>query len=500
MGCVQRQKQIQINSVIFQVAQPSFNKSYSANNSKAVYNLQYSFNHDVKQTNILNLNQNPIEDDNKVSTIQGDLNSKVNNNYCVIKELIEYSSTTNKMYLVKKAKTKIKMVMNVINRNFLSHDDFFIKQFSLIQNLSHNNIVKYHEYYFDNKNYFIISDYTKGESLHHALHSIEKYSEETTKSIMQNLLNGILYLHVNEIIHRDIKLENIFIKNINRPDEIMLKIINLNSAEHDNKQPDVNVNLYEKIGSPYYIAPEVLRKNYNVKCDIWSAGVIFYYLLYGLFPFMGENIDEIYAKIKIGKFIINPNVEVSPLAVDLLKKMLDYSPYTRLSAYDCLKHPWFDKDVLGEEKNGIFVLMNESVKMIIRNEYGHEDFISFEQLYDNLQNQNKGKIKNKDVEDYFNVDIKELDNGEVLSYKTFLKKVLSEEMILNQRNVIKIFNIIDEDKDGVLTTNDFKTFFTMLLYTGEKLGYLVISLESKSINKNSFSKMIRDYDKYIKTK
>ena len=144
--------------------------------------------------------------------------------------------------------------------------------------------------------------------------------------------------------------------------------------------------------------------------------------------------------------------------------------------------------------------MNESVKMIIRNEYGHEDFISFEQLYDNLQNQNKGKIKNKDVEDYFNVDIKELDNGEVLSYKTFLKKVLSEEMILNQRNVIKIFNIIDEDKDGVLTTNDFKTFFTMLLYTGEKLGYLVISLESKSINKNSFSKMIRDYDKYIKTK
>ena len=73
-------------------------------------------------------------------------------------------------------------------------------------------------------------------------------------------------------------------------------------------------------------------------------------------------------------------------------------------------------------------------------------------------------------------------------------------MILNQRNVSKIFKIIDNDKDGVLTTNDFKTFFTLLLYTGEKLGYLVISLESKSINKNSFSKMIRDYDKYIKTK
>lgn len=302
MGCVQRKKQIQINNVVFKLAQQSFNKSYSANNSKAVYNLPDSFNQDVKQSNIHIFNQ--IEDDNKFSTIQ-DLNSKVNYIYSIIKELNELSSSTNKCFLVKHTKTKMKFVMNVINRNFLSHDDFFIKHFSLFHNLSHNNIVQYHEYYFDSKHYFIISDYVKGESLHHALHSIEKYSEETTKAIMQNLLNGILYIHVNEIIHRDINLDNIFVKNINRPNEIMLKIINLTKAERYNKQSDNNDTLFEKIGSPYYIAPEVLRKNYNCKCDIWSAGVIFYYLLYGNFPFMGENDDEIYAKLKIGKYLIN---------------------------------------------------------------------------------------------------------------------------------------------------------------------------------------------------
>ena len=198
MGCVQRKKQIQINNVVFKLAQQSFNKSYSANNSKAVYNLHDSFNHDEKLSNIHFFNKNQIEDDNKVSTFQGDLNSKVNYNYSVIKE---FSSSNNKSYLVKKTKTKMKFAMNVINRNDLSHDDFFIRHFSLFQNLSHNNIVKYNEYYFDSQNYFIISDYVKGESLHHALHSIVKYSEETTKEIMQNLLNGILYLHVNEIIH-----------------------------------------------------------------------------------------------------------------------------------------------------------------------------------------------------------------------------------------------------------------------------------------------------------
>ena len=301
---------------------------------------------------------------------------------------------------------------------------------------------------------------------------------------------------MNEIIHRDINLDNIFVKNINLPNEIMLKIINLTEAERYNKQTDNGDILFEKIGSPYYIAPEVLRKNYNAKCDIWSAGVIFFYLLYGNFPFMGENDDEIYAKIKIGKYLVNQNVKVSEKAVDLLQKMLDYSPYTRLSAYDCLKHPWFDKDILGNKKDGLYVLFNECVKMIIRNEYKHEDFISLELLYDNLLKKNQGKLTNKDIEEYFNVNLKEIDSNEQLSYEDYLNKVLSEEMILSQTNVNKMFNIIDADKDGVLSINDYKQFFDMLLYKGETLGYILFSLETKSIDKDTFSKMIKDYNKY----
>ena len=178
--------------------------------------------------------------------------------------------------------------------------------------------------------------------------------------------------------------------------------------------------------------------------------------------------------------------------------MLDYSPYTRLSAYDCLKHPWFDKDILGNKKDGLFVLLNESVKMIIRNEYRHDDFISLELLYDNLLKKNQGKISNKEIEEYFNVKLKEIDTTVQISYEYFLKKVLSEELILNQTNVNKIFNIIDADKDGILTINDYKQFFGKLLYKGETLGYLIFSLETKSIDKDTFSKMIRDYYKYTK--
>lgn len=93
------------------------------------------------------------------------------------------------------------------------------------------------------------------------------------------------------------------------------------------------------------------------------------------------------------------------------------------------------------------MLLNESVKIIIRNEYRHDDFISLELLYDNLLKKNQGKISNKEIEEYFNVKLKEIDTTVQISYEYFLKKVLSEELILNQTNVNKIFNIIDADKD-----------------------------------------------------
>ena len=60
------------------------------------------------------------------------------------------------------------------------------------------------------------------------------------------------------------------------------------------------------------------------------------------------------------------------------------------------------------------MLFNECVKMIIRNEYKHENFISLELLYDNLLKKNQGKLTNKDIEEYFNVNLKEIDSNEQL--------------------------------------------------------------------------------------
>ena len=98
-------------------------------------------------------------------------------------------------------------------------------------------------------------------------------------------------------------------------------------------------------GTPYYIAPEVLDEKYDEKCDIWSCGVILYILMSGNAPFNGESDYDILKAVKIGKYEFPPSEwdNVSKECKDLISSMLKYDPKHRLSARECMSHPWFKK-------------------------------------------------------------------------------------------------------------------------------------------------------------
>jgi len=102
--------------------------------------------------------------------------------------------------------------------------------------------------------------------------------------------------------------------------------------------------LEEKLGTAYYIAPEVIKKSYNEKCDLWSCGVIMYILLSGEPPFNDSRADNdaIMKKVEIGKYDIEQGVwkSISPEAKDLIKDLLTYDPSDRISAEAALKHKW----------------------------------------------------------------------------------------------------------------------------------------------------------------
>jgi calcium-dependent protein kinase len=143
------------------------------------------------------------------------------------------------------------------------------------------------------------------------------------------------------IVHRDLKPENILLESPcpRISDKPLIKIIDFGTSTMLRE----GKNLKKKIGTAYYVAPEVLSKCYNEKCDIWSIGIILYVLLSGRPPFTGSNDKEILEKIKRGDrpdFTGEVWAHANPDSIDLIERMLVLDYDLRPSAMECLEHPW----------------------------------------------------------------------------------------------------------------------------------------------------------------
>ncbi len=226
-----------------------------------------------------------------------------------------------------------------------SIDDMEIKnEINILKSLSHPNIVKIYEFFDTVLNYYIVTEFCKKGELFEYINNV--YSEKQLAVLFYQVFSGLCYLHEKEILHRDMKLENIMISeietDINTGEEYFwIKIIDFGTAKiFERKKTEKEI-----IGSSYYIAPEVLKQKYNEKCDTWSVGVILYMTLTGSPPFDGQTDDEIINRIKIGKYnktskrFLEHSKEVRDLVTSLLEKDID----KRLSAKEALKHEWFIK-------------------------------------------------------------------------------------------------------------------------------------------------------------
>ena len=121
-----------------------------------------------------------------------------------------------------------------------------------------------------------------------------------------------------------------------------VKLIDFGLSKRFSEQAEVE-KMHTVVGTPYYVAPEVLKGNYDKQCDIWSLGVILFVFLCGYPPFEGDNNKEIFRNVIKQQLTFDPADwdRVSDSAKDLVSKMLNKDPETRISAQDCLNHPWF---------------------------------------------------------------------------------------------------------------------------------------------------------------
>ena len=229
---------------------------------------------------------------------------------------------------------------------------------NLMKKLNHPNITKILELFEEKEYILIIMEYINGGNLFSFLKKHRKVSEKNAKLLFKQIILGIKYMHDQNIVHRDIKLENILIDLNNN-----IKICDFGIGRVLSS-PDQS--LFDQCGTPMYIAPEILlcskEKGYKgFPVDIWSSGIVLYILLSGTLPFSFKNsssslnssnesqIDEDNNNSEDLQYsIINKEPKeienISEEGKDLLNKLLEKNPEKRITIEEILQHPWM-KDI-----------------------------------------------------------------------------------------------------------------------------------------------------------
>lgn len=416
-----------------------------------------------------------------------------NNKYQVIKKIGDGSY--GMVYLAQNLITKGNVALKRIMKNGeLPIDDIEVSnEFEIVKKIDHPFIVKILEVYVTKNAYYIINEFCRHGELYSQIKM--KFTEEQLSFMFYQIFCGLNYLHTNNIVHRDLKLENILITDIETDPKtklkyLWLKIIDFGAAKFFSK------NTLEKtvVGSSYYIAPEVLKKKYNEKCDTWSAGVMLHMFLVGKAPFDGEEDDEILMKIKQGKFntkntkFLNSSKEVQ----DLIKKLLEVKVDKRLSAREALQHPWFVKYnakkmfySLGEDKIRQYVnrliryKINSKFQQIIlafivHNINNTQEIIEIkkifaifdkdadgrltkEELYEGLCRYEKEETITNIIDDLFIV--LNGSNNEYIQFEEFVRGCLNKKELLTDQLLTYAFKFIDKDNTGLITPEKLKVCF-----------------------------------------
>ena len=396
-------------------------------------------------------------------------------------------------------------------------DNEIMDEIEILKNLDHPDIVRILEFYNTEESYYIINEYCPGGELFEQIN--KKFSETQIAVMFRQIFSGLAYLHSNNIIHRDLKLENILIKDIEKSmetneDLFVLKIIDFGTA----KIFDKNKKAKAVVGSSYYIAPEVINKKYNRECDLWSAGVILYMFIVGHAPFEGENDREIMERVKKGNFAKNEErwLNASKEVKDLINKLLIYEPEKRLTAFEALKHPWFKVTNSNILYNNI---TKEEVLKYIQNLLNYKINSKFEELVlayivhnmplpkeaksaiklFKLANKNEdGKLlRNELKETLLNFVSEEFlsnydeifslldgDNNGYLDYEEFLRATLDRSFFVNENVLNFAFKFFDKDNSGYISRDKIKSYFI-----GTKMSEELFSNIFDEIDRNKDGKI-----------
>ena len=440
-------------------------------------------------------------DDKQVVTLDSKVFiAKGNNdpNKLYIKKKILGRGSFGIVYLVKQRYLSRYFAMKVIKKSQTKakeEEENLMNEVDILRKLDHPNIVKITDFYSLKTEYNIITEYCQEGELFDEIKANSPFNEALAAWYLKQILSAVSYCHNMNIIHRDLKPENILIVKRQKNGFHPIKIIDFGTAKVFQKEKAEHV----LIGSAYYIAPEVLSRNYTELCDLWSCGVIMYILLTGRPPFNGSSEEEIMKKIKDGVYDLKkyPWGVISEEAKDLLKGLLQVNTKKRLTAKAALEHKWFKIEktqstvtaynVKHRQLNKLIdnlmkyrsdnILRCAVIALLVHNSIQLNQAHDAVKLFNQIDKNGDGKISKdelfnglqpykKDISDeqlrkqvdiiFNNIDS---DHNGYLEYEEFVRAAIDKDHFLSVNFLQFAFNYFDKDHDGEITLEEVKNKF-----------------------------------------
>ena len=263
------------------------------------------------------------------------------------------------------------------NKKKLNNDKAKAKiyhEINLMKNLRHSSVVKILDTFETEKYIFIIMENIAGGDLLSFVKKRTKLNEKVCKYIFKQILEAIKYIHSKNIVHRDIKLDNVLIDLNNN---IKICDFGVGKMIHDKEI------LLDQCGTPAYIAPEILlNKGYDgFGVDVWSSGIVLYTMLSGMVPFKANNLNDLQNNIITGNF--KDIHGISKDCNDLLHKLLQINPKKRISIDDALNHPW----ITNIEENKLTLFTKAEMVLLSKNYFDYRK-CNIEEVVENFSLKN----------------------------------------------------------------------------------------------------------------
>jgi calcium-dependent protein kinase len=345
----------------------------------------------------------------------------------------------------------------------------------------HKTLADLKEVYEDRENVHIIMQYCTGGELFDRIIAKGTFSEAAAAKFFRQMVEMVAHCHNLGVMHRDIKPENFLLSS--QTDDADLVACDFGLGTFFKPGDEFSI----LVGSPYYVAPEVLRRKYSNEADIWSLGVVLYILLCGLPPFWGSSDKEIFMSILRGNidFSSNPWPSISQEAKNLVRSVLTLDPSGRPTIGELLSHPWLKENGVASDvpidsvvvdrmkqfaaktrvrKAAILIAAQhlgadeiQGLKELFnRFDVNGDGSITFEEFRQGLRASANGGGALSDAEIENVMKEADMDGSGTIDYNEFLASTVNTRLLQREDLLRKMFLELDVDGNGTLSLEEIE--------------------------------------------